>query len=53
LLAACQSPITMPEIRTVDTFCQNYHPIRASHQDTPDTIRQINAMNARYDELCR
>lgn len=36
-----------------DSFCLVFQPIYTSESDTEETLKQVDANNAVYEELCR
>jgi len=42
---------TKPPV-VVDSYCENYKPVRWSKNDTPETAQQVRENNAVYKALC-
>ncbi|QIM66347.1 hypothetical protein A4G16_02640 [Mannheimia granulomatis] len=49
----CLSACSSPTISVINPSCAGFGVIKASRQDTTETLRQIMVHNATYREICK
>lgn len=52
IIMFCQPPAAPPAPPAVDTYCQNFKPIRWSSDDTRKTKEGIDTENRKWKRLC-